>query len=247
MKLIRPQLGIRALGLCAFGLVLAAFVYGDTAAAEVGAAWGYINPMTKELNLFSKALAPQIEIKEVENKTGTIQLFTGVGVEFSVLCTSASVTEGGVLIPEGSISAGKVAFSGCATELNGKPSAGCSPRAGGKTAGVIESKKVRGLLVLHKLASGKLDPLISISPETGTVLAEIEFGEECVLGGFPIRGPLTLQDPKGEFTTHLVSHLFEVGPLTQLESFGKPMVIQGSLLIVLTGAHLGFKWAASPS
>ncbi len=232
-------------GLCALVLGLVTMTSSGTAQAEVGANWGYLN-QAGELKFFNKALVPQLQIREIENNTATL-LFSFGSTPVTVLCTSAALIEGGKLELEGTISLGRVAFSGCVMLVNGKFIAACQPIGGGKK-GVIESKKATALLVLHELAGKTHEPLVLIKPDTGTTLAEIEFSEECALGpGWPIAGQLALRDGKNELKTHLVEHLLLAGPLTALTFVGSPAVLDGSVLVKLFGFHEFLKWAGSPA
>jgi hypothetical protein len=241
--MVRSRLDLTAPGLCILVACLFLLASSNAAQAETGAGWGYFNT-SGQLKLFDEGLVPQLQVKSVENKTG-ILLFSFGGTPAGVLCTSTSIIEGGKLISNGTISLGRVSFSECLMTINGKVSP-CIPTSGGKL-GVIQSKKVTGLLVLRELPSKTIDPVVVIKPDTGTVLAEIEFGEECALSPFPITGELVLRDCQNELTFHKVEHLFEMDPTSKLNFGAQPAAIDGSAQISLAGAHLGLKWAGLPA
>jgi len=173
----------------------------------------------------------------------------GVKVEFS--CTAGSAiglkTEANGTIGKGA----KIRFTGCTTKLNGVLSSACEPRVGAEK-GVITTNAGHGLVVLHKLGSGTIDPLVSVLPDVGETIVTLEMGEECSIGEkVPVIGKGTLKDCEGLFASHLVKHLAEAGPLTELWVISKTVehqaVIDGSAWVFLTGEHAGLKFSAEAS
>jgi hypothetical protein len=244
----RSSLGSKALVLCAIVVGLLAFAMAGAAQAEPGASWGYINPISGKLELFTKLLEPSTQISELENKTGSLLFTTKGGTKVTILCTGVTIDEGGQLGPEGRILLFRLHFTGCVTFLNGTLSKACEPRTGA-SKGLILSAKAEGLIVLHKLLSGEIDPMILIIPDEKETLATIELGETCAIGeSVAVTNHLDLWDCNKEFTVHKVSHLLEEFPeLHLMKALGQPALIDGSILVKLTGTHEGYKWAGLPA
>lgn len=153
---------------------------------------------------------------------------------------------------EGTVSGSKVRFGGCITKLNGTTSPSCQPNSEGAEPGVIETNAGHGVIVLHELAGGTKDELVKILPDKGETFATILAGEECSLPEeVPVIGSVYLRDCENAFLTHLVKHLVEVGPLTELWVISKTAehkaTILGSAWAFLTGTHLGFKFSGDPA
>lgn len=157
---------------------------------------------------------------------------------------------GAVIKAEGKLS-GKMKNSECITKINGILSTACEPRVG-KEKGVTISNNLIGLIELHELAGGVKDDVIRYKPEVGETFGTIEMGEECAIGEkVPVIGKMTLKDCENQFLTHLVKHLLEVGPLTELWVISKTaehaVVTLGSSWAFLLGAHTGLKFAGDPA
>jgi hypothetical protein len=59
-------------------------------------------------------------------------------------------------------------------------------------------------------------------PDTSETYATLEFGAECAIGEkVPVIGKLRYKDCENLALTHLVKHLVEVGPLTDLWTISK--------------------------
>jgi hypothetical protein len=60
-----------------------------------------------------------------------------------------------------------------------------------------------------------------------------------------------LEDAEGKFLTHLVKHLLQVGPLTELWATSKTaehvVTVLGSTWIFLIAIHSGFKFSGDPA
>jgi hypothetical protein len=169
-------------------------------------------------------------------------------VKFSVKCTGAS-TKGVSLEGEGKLTeGGKVEFTGCTGETNGSPNANCKPKAGGAASGTILTNEGKGQLVLHEGGVG----LIKIEPKTGTTLATLEMSEACPVGEkLPINGVLYFKDCSNMLELHLVEHLMEEGPLTDIWATSTKNAehkanILGSFWTFLTGAHINFAFSGMP-
>jgi hypothetical protein len=232
------------LGLCA--MMFSALAFSTTAAqAEVGAQW-----------LFAKSDGTLIPFLEATGGSETDvpgvlhTKLAGVSVLFS--CTTSS-NENLKLKANGTIGTGaKIKLSGCTTQLNGVASKACEPNSGGKEPGVIRSNAGHGLLVLHKLPSGVIDDVFSVLPDVGETFATIEMSEECSIGEkVPVIGKGTIKDCEGLGLTHLLKHLIEVGPLTELWVLSKTAehaaTVLGSAWIFLTGEHAGLKASGDPA
>jgi hypothetical protein len=151
----------------------------------------------------------------------------------------------------GNVNGSKVKFSECITKLNGVTSAACEPFEGA-TKGVITTNAGHALLVLHELAGGVKDDLVSILPDVGETFATIHMGEECSIGeNVPVIGKATLKDCQNMALTHLAKHLTEIGPLTELWTISKTAehvaTILGSGWASLGGAGAGKLFSGDPN
>ncbi len=224
------------LGIC--GLVLGLVVFNTTGVqAEKGANW-----MVNGANI-TGALLPEVQINEVVGKDIALVGTTSGGTKIEILCTSAAFINA-KLEAEGTVSSGNVTkFTGCITKFNGVVSKTCEPRTAGAEKGVVVSEPLKGLLVLHE---GK--PLIKFAPVKGETFVNFSFGELCSLGEVvPVTGTSTVKESKGTWTTELVEHLVEQGPLSTLTFCGQPAIVVGLAVLKLTGAHTGLKWSALPA
>jgi hypothetical protein len=180
----------------------------------------------------------------------------GVAVLFE--CNNLA-TEKAVLLANGSIgeSAGnvkgsKIRFTECITKLNGATFNVCEPNAEGKNKGVIRTNSLHGLLVLHELTGGVKDDIVQVLPDTGETLATIEMSELCPIGEkVPVIGKATLKDCENLALTHLLLHLMQVGPLTELWTISKTAehvaTILGSGWAFLGGAGAGKLFSGDPN
>ncbi len=109
---------------------------------------------------------------------------------------------------------------------------------------MILSKRFHGLIVLN----GSHEELTEIKPDEGETFATIESGAECAIGEkIPVIGKIFFKDCLGQFKTHVVEHLWEFGPGTELWAISKTeehkLTILGSFWAFLEGVHAGLKWA----
>jgi hypothetical protein len=161
----------------------------------------------------------------------------GVGLE-----SEGKLTEGG-----------KVKFTGCVGLVNGSVNKLCTPKSNGTTQGTILTNEGKGVLVLHELTGGTKDGLTKIEPKVaGGSFVNLEMEEGCAIGEkLPINGVLYVKDCEGKLETHLVKHLGEEGPLTELWATSNKTEehtahILGSVWFFLTGAHAGLAWSGMP-
>ena len=236
----RTRFGL--LGLCA--VLFGVMAFGATAAhAEEGAQWLILD---SNGTLLTAATLPASVGLETDT-TGVLHT-TILGIEVLFLCPVIAV-ENAVLKANGSIGEGaRIKFSGCTTDFGGETAAECEPISGAEK-GVIKTVPVHGLIILHTLAGGAKDHLLKVLPDNvsgkeSKKFVTMELAKGCSIGTkVPVLGKLTLKDCKNEFLTHLVKHLVEAGPLTELwtiaESAGHEATILGSSWAFLTGAHVG--------
>jgi hypothetical protein len=223
------------------------------AQAETGAAWLLAE---KEPNSGLIALL-DAEVGLEKETTGILHSkILGIAVLFE--CEGIA-TVNAKLLPNGSIgektgtvSGSKIKFSGCITKLNGATSAVCEPNAGGTEKGVINTTAGHGLIVLHETVAKVKTELTQILPDVGETFATIEMSKECAIGSkVPVIGKAFLEDCEGKFLTHLVKHLVQVGPLTELWTISKTAehvaTILGSSWAKLLGTHAGFKFSGDPA
>jgi hypothetical protein len=247
----RTRLGL--LGLCAVVFGLMAFS-ATAAQAEVGAKW-----------LFAEKGAGTKLVPFLEATVGLEAETVGVlhtkiaGVEVLFECKKLA-TVSATLQANGSVGGGaKIKFSECETFLNKKLSIPCEPFVGAEK-GVITTQAGHALIELHKLASGVLDDIVRILPDDvggkpSEIFAIIRMGPECAIGEeVPVLGKATLKDcvSNEQFLTHLVKHLVEIGPLTELWTISKTAEhvaeILGSSWAFLNGAaHVGLKFSGDPA
>jgi hypothetical protein len=233
------------LGAC--GLIIGLIALSSSAVhAEKGANW-----MVEGSNVTAELL-PSVGIVSVV--TEDMSLSTEIAkIKMKLLCKGAEFV-GARLEEEGKVG-GKAGsnttrFTGCKIYLNGEVSSACEPRSEGKF-GTFTSTPLKGLLVLHELAGGAKETLVRFEPVTGSVFATLEFGAGCPIGATcAISGVSTVKDAKNLFSTELVEHFVEQGPLSELWVGTKTVehmaVIAGSASLRLTGEHEGRNWSALP-
>ncbi len=241
--MIRSRLGLKALVLS--GLLLGLMAFAASAHAEIGAKW-------KVNGADVGSLEPKLLIKEIEGKSASLAFTTKAGTNVLILCTAAEFDEGSKLIGNGTISLGKVKFTGCKTLLNEAAAANCEAHSSGLPNGTILSEKGEGLIVLDTTA-GVTNDLIKIRPDTGLIFAVFELGAKCsVAESINVEAKsagegIWIKDCKGNtsFLTEAASHLIEEA-LEGLKALGVPAKIVGSAILELGGAHNGLKWAGFP-
>jgi hypothetical protein len=215
----------------------------SAAQAETGAKWLILDVDGTHLSNLEASVGLEVDTDGVLHseisKTKVLFECKTIAAENAVLKTNGSIGEGA-----------KLKFTGCITKLNGVTSGACVPKAGGTETGVIKTQPGHGLLVLHELAGGVKDDLVKILPDTGETFAFIEM-PECSIGTkVPVIGKATLKDCQDLALEHLVKHLVETGPLTELWTISKTAehvaTILGSAWAFLTGTHEGLKFSGDP-
>lgn len=242
----RSRLGIKALGLCVLAVGAMAIGFAGVAQAEeTGGTWTWSHE--GKTGTFSSTLEAS-PIIALENNTASLLFTMGGGTKVTFLCTAAAFDEGGQLAGAGEILLGRIKFSGCVTFLNGVLDRACEP-ANGAEAGVILTQKIKGLMLLHKLASGTKDATILLEPDVaGQALVDITFGEECIFSEVPVTGYLVLWDCQNTLSTFKTTHLLEEFPgLHKLVALGQPATLSGSANVTLGGVHTGFAWGGTPN
>lgn len=235
---------------CCLGilLLLAMAFAGSQAHAEAGAKWFVVNAKGELVEVKSGGLTPSIQLTSVEANERLLTKIAGISVEKK--CTGYELRNA-KLEGEGKISSNtKVRFTGCVVLLNGVVTPACEPHTGAEK-GVLESKATKGLLVLHKLASGEKDAIVQVEPTEGETFMVVELGAECAIGNkVPIIGKITLKDCENHLTTEQAVHLVEEGPLTEVWVISKTaehkIVFDGSALGELGGEHKGLKVSGMP-
>jgi hypothetical protein len=237
--MIRSRLGLKA-------LVLSGLILGLMAFAAAGAqAEGNFKVNGSAI---SSTLLPSIQVASVENKTASLLFTTGGGTKVEILCTEIKLlnltgVEDAKLGVGGAVDLGKVHFNGCITKLNGVTSKNCEPHTK-ENKGLILTLAAKGLIRLHSS-----QPVIEVSPDTGTTFVVIELSELCAIGTeVPVAGVLFLQDCNNEGKVEKEEHLInELTALTKLTALKQPATLDGSALVKLTGkAHEGLKFSAEP-
>ena len=240
---MRTRLGLKVLGLSA--LLMSAMAIGTTGAAqaETGACWGYES--VGGLKCFGGGLDAGATLT-LENNTGTILI---ANMNLEILCTQIAFVEGGKLSANGSITLGRVQFSGCIS-LSKTPTLSklnsCTPNDPVGGLGTLRTEKGVGLVVLHNS-----EPVLEIKPDSGTTMAKIFFGEECSIAEeLVVTGKLILQDTGGKkaVETHALSHLLQEFTGLQLMKVGANLAtFDGTANATLSAPHSELKWAAKPS
>jgi hypothetical protein len=234
--MIRSKRRFAVLGVCGALLGLIA-LYTSASQAENGANW-----MVNGKNI-TATLLPIVQIKELVNKTIALNVTTAGGTVVEVLCTNAEFLNA-KLQSEGSISSGNTTrFTGCLTKLNGTLSTACKPHDAEGKSGVVVSKPLKGLLVLHEG-----EPIIEFKPVTGEIFVVLLTSEACSIGEeLPVTGTSTVQDANGKFTTEAVNHTVRQGPGSKLIFCGASAKVNGEAILALAGVeHTGLSWSALP-
>ncbi len=250
--MIRSRFG--PLGLCA--VLLGVMAFGTTSAqATEGAHWWILNStgtVKTDAGSLTASLNLEVDLPPIVHSkiAGIAVLYECTGIS---LVSAALLANGSVGEKAGVLKNTKIRLTGCITKLNGAMVASCEPRNAGTEKGVIATKPGHGLIVLYVLKNEKGEEigrheLIQMLPDEGETLAVLEFGPECVIGSkIPIIGKLFFKDCENKFKVHLVKHLIEVGPLTEIWTISKTAehiaTILGGAWAFLQGPHVGLKWA----
>jgi hypothetical protein len=249
------------LGLCAVVMGLMALNTG-MASATVGANWLILTGAKNEKGELIVKTGAELHAAVGLEKETTGVLHTKI-LGFTVLyeCEKieainanllANGSIGKELNGEGKPVGAQIRFSECITRLNGEINESCKPNAGGTESGVIKTTTGHGLIVLHEPKAGEKVELTSILPDTGETFAIIESTKACPIGiKVPVIGKATLKDCEGLFLKHLLKHLVEIGPLTELWTISKTeehvATILGSAWAFLLTPHNGMLWGGDPA
>ena len=249
----RTKLGL--LGLCAvvFGLM----AFSTAAQATVGAKWlvltagGLLLEVTETEGADKIKSAPITLTKDSPTlvlhseilKIATLFLCTELKAVNAQLLANGSIGE-----KPGVVANSKVLFSGCTTDLKGKPAPECTPEDPEDGPGTVVTKFGHALLVL---GTAKED-LVEIIPDTGKTFATIKLPAACPIGtSVPVIGTLRLKDCENLALTHLVKHLVEEGPGTKLFTISETpehtATLLGSAWAALAGAQAGLAFSGDPA
>lgn len=235
-----------------FGLLIAvvalsALAATNTVNAETNAKWLILNKEEKAID--ANELHAAIGVNLDKGDGALLTKILGVNVRF--LCTAMTVI-GGALLGQGTIAEGRLKFTGCETYIKEVKNPVCIPHTTGAANGTVETKFLKGLIVLHILEGNVADAMLKVFPSEGTLLAELEMSEECALGSkIPVNGAVYLQDCCS-IQMYLEKHLYEQGPLTELWVLKRTAEhleskLDGSGLLFLTETHLGLRFAGDPA
>ncbi len=228
-------------------LVLSLLAFGPTGAqAETGAKWLILNSKgeLKEGSTLHSSIG-------LEKDSSVLILHTEIlKVKVLFLCTEIKLieakllTEGSIGKEAGVVKGSKVLFSGCTTDLNGVAAPECTPKDATDGEGKIVSKSGHALII----EGAPSEDLLRVIPDEGETYATIELPAACPIGTkVPVIGNLLLKDGEGFALTHLVKHLLESAPPTELFTISKTAehaaTILGSAWASLTGEHAGLKWS----
>jgi hypothetical protein len=238
--MIRSRLRFKALGLSVLAFSLMA-VWAGTAQAEfTGGNWTYLTA-GGVLKTFEGALSEPEFSGEIE--AGTVgwldaKVLGGQLLEYE--CEALKVVKG--KLQAGGKAIGSLFFTECETYIGNVLNKNCNPNAG-----VIATKEIKIVMLLHKLDAGTIHKILIAEPVTGTTLATVQSTEACAIGlNVPIGGKFTIE--LSNPTTHEVKHLIkEFGNLTHIyvisDTVEHHATITGSALAFLNGAHAGLKFA----
>jgi len=234
---------LKLLGLCALVAGLMAIGTAAAQAEETGGSWTYIDGSG-----VLKVLPNNESVGgNFEPSTDGILLTEILKKPVAFLCTSFTINES-KLITGGEILF-RLTFHGCIVKVGGVTQAACEPNAEGIHPGLIQTRKIVGNLLLHKLSGGAVDRIIIAKPDTGEPnFAVVEMDEECSISSeVPFGGTFALIPSNP--TTHEANHLItEFAPLTHLwtisDTAEHKTIIDGSAEAFLNGANLGRSWAA---
>jgi len=234
---------LRLFGICAVVLGLMAFSAG--AQATVGSKWLILN-INGELR---EAATLPAAIGLVKDSSVYVLHTEILKIKVLFLCREIKAVNA-KLLAEGSVGKGpgevkesKILFSECDTDLNGGLAPECTPVDPEDGSGFIVTKPLHGLLILGTAG----EDLLKVLPDVGETFAHIVLPVTCPIGTLvPVIGKLNLKDCENLALTHLVKHLIEQGPGTELWAISKTeehkATFLGSAWAFLTGLHqaLGF-------
>jgi len=222
-----------------FGLSVLLFgllVLSTASRAEKGANW-----MAKGVNV-SKSLEPKVQAEHSEKSIfrASFVMFKTVHMEY--VCTKLELIQF-FLLTEAS-GTGKVRYTGCEFIIEGAPQWNCHPEVNGE-AGVIETEKLKTLIVLHKSEGGSTESLIRIEPSEGNVLAYVYNNKECGTTGAGFAGVAYIKDSNGQLGVEEVTHLFAIGPLTKVvfATEATPVTFSGTEVLGIGGSS----WSGLPA
>jgi hypothetical protein len=238
----RTRLGL--LSFCAVVLGLMALSTAG-AQAEPTARWLILNSIgeLKEGSTLHASLG-------LEAETPTLVLHAEIlKIKFLLSCTGIKgvnaklLAEGSIGESAGNVKGSKALFSGCAVDLNGVTEPACTPTDPNDGAGFIVTNPLHALLVLGVAG----EKLIKVIPDEGETFATIVTGSKCPIGtSDPIIGKLLLKDCENKGSEHLVKHLLEEGPGTELFLASltpeHKATLLGSAWASLVGEHAGLKF-----
>jgi hypothetical protein len=241
--------GLRVVGPFLLALLGLLALAGTSAQAETGANW-----MVNGANI-NATLLPSVQIKEVEKLPGTelrhlVLLTTILKINVEILCTGMTLVNSE--LKAGGSSLGKGRFTGCVVFLNGTESASCLPHTEAEAGGVLQTRLLKDLIVLHEPSPGVKSTLDRIEPEEGNIIMTLTESEACPIGEqIPLRGKFYAEDCNAEFQIERLTHLFIQGPLTELwvtsvNNAEHRANVDGSVVAELSGAHAGLTWSALP-
>ena len=249
--MIRSRLGPKSLGMFALVLGLMAVWVGVPRAESTGGSWTYIRPGFEDLKTFEGPLPePAFDAKLEAGTVGILHVAEFLpGKLLLYECKALSVSEGKLKL--GGEILGRITFKECEAFIGGVLSTPCNPNAKGTQPGVIETLKLKAVMLLHKLATGTVDKILVVESDEpaplNNNLAIVESIGPCEVGQkVPIRGKFAVQD--SEPTTHKVYHLYkEFAPLTNILVVSNVGLLAANILgraeAFLTAVHLSYKWA----
>jgi hypothetical protein len=224
--------------------------FGAAAQATTGAKW-LILTSTGVL----KEAASLPAIIELEKDSPSLIIHAEIlKIKVLLLCTELKavnaklLANGSVGKEPGVVSGSQLLFSGCSVDLNGTPAPECTPKDKVDGEGTVVSNLLHALL---ELGAGGVD-LIKVIPDTGETFGTQELPAACPIGTkIPLIGKLTFKDCENLALTHLVKHLLEAGPGTELWMISRTeehkATLLGSAWAKLGAEHTGLKFSADPA
>lgn len=238
--MIRPKLFLICCCVAAFGLTM---FNAGAAQAETGARWLELNSsgwtvfLEAEVGLQGDSLTRVLHSEILKIKV----LFSCTWIEAINVRLKANGSVGGFVFGS------QIKFFNCATLLNGAVFPECEPKDVVHGWGSIVTKPIHGLLQLNGFGE-----IVKLLPVEGETLAVVEMSAACPIGTkVPVIGKLTLKDCENLALTHLVKHLVEQGPGTELWTISKTAehaaTLLGSAWAYLVGEHTGLKFSGDPA
>jgi hypothetical protein len=233
----------RASKLTVLAVVFGVMALGATSAhALPGSVWKINGAAT------TVALKAQLQAT-LENSHGILLSKVGL-TSVDILCTSIKFVD--ALLGLTGTATGKIHFEGCVFKANGVVQGVCKPHSPGAVEGLIETNALKALIVLHTPSGGTAEPVVELTPISGTSFLTIvngkEVGSECaILTKADITGRLFSKDCQKEGTVEKVTHLVEEeNTLSALLYGGNKATLDGSANVVLALAHAGLKFSGIP-